>query len=115
LLKEFWDQQKIPFELNDNKGTFKSIHSGSANKGLRGQGMSALILFVSLGLLKGTESCITKQIKRVNRAFEIDPLFGHNFYKLRSIRNIDKRRNPNFKDFREGFYRAWKTFGVKLR
>ena len=115
LLKEFWDQQKIPFELNDNKGTFKSIHSGSANKGLRGQGMSALILFVSLGLLKGTESCITKQIKRVNRAFEIDPLFGHNFYKLRSIRNIDKRRNPNFKDFREGFYRAWKTFGMKLR
>lgn len=114
-LKEFWCQQEIPFDLKGEKGTFRSIYRGSANEGLRGQGMAALILFVALGLLQGKHPSIAKQIKRVNKAYEIDPLFGQHFYKLRDIRNTDKRRDPNFENFREGFYRALKTFGTKLR
>ena len=101
--------------LKGEKGTFRSIYRGSANEGLRGQGMAALILFVALGLLQGKHPSIAKQIKRVNKAYEIDPLFGQHFYKLRDIRNTDKRRDPNFENFREGFYRALKTFGTKLR
>ena len=114
-LKAFWESQGIPFKMKGRKGEFLSIWESSGDPQQRGQGLAALVVFLALAYVEGEEVSILRQKKRFKKALDVDPDFVKKFYKLRNIRNIDKRRNPNFKDFREGFYRAWKTFGMKLR
>ena len=101
--------------MKGRKGEFLSIWESSGDPQQRGQGLAALVLFIALVHVEGDELSILRQNKRFKKALAVDPELGKNFNALRKARNIDKRRNPNFKDFREGFYRAWKTFGIKLR
>jgi hypothetical protein len=114
-LKEFWKSQGIPFGLRGRKGTFDSIWQASGDPAQRRQGLGVLILFVALAKVNGDDPKIRRQRKRYAKVLEIDPQFGEHFNRLRKIRNSDKRRTPSFEEFREGFYRAWRLFGVKLR
>jgi RNA-directed DNA polymerase len=114
-LKEFWKSQGIDFRMAGSRGSFKSIYDASSNKGVRGQGFPAFILFISLGKLNGDAPSIIKQRKRLQLALNIDQNFGSNFNILRKIRNADKRRLPEIDQFRTRLYRALRAFGSKLK
>ena len=114
-LKEFWKSQGIDFRMAGSRGSFKSIYDASSDKGVRGQGFPAFILFISLGKLNGDAPSIIKQRKRLQLALNIDQNFGSNFNILRKIRNTDKRRLPEIDQFRTRLYRALRAFGSKLK
>ena len=100
-LKSFWESQGIPFKMKGRKGEFLSIWESSGDPQQRGQGLAALVLFIALVHVEGDELSILRQNKRFKKALAVDPELGKNFNALRKARNIDKRRNPNFRDFRE--------------
>lgn len=114
-LKDFWKSQDMHFKMSGSKGTFKSIFNSSSDKGSRGQGFPALILFLSLGFLNGDLPVIGRQKKRIKKAFQKDQYFGQNFNRLRVMRNLDKRRVPEIVEFRPRFYNAWKVLGARIR